>query len=96
MTTVAEEGNRRVGDMTEDEMEQCAGGYFNIIVCAIIASTCPADIKAWFERKSDISATGVRSSDFQSLEKGIDATIPEVCSSTLDQLSLALISKIVI
>jgi hypothetical protein len=30
MTTVAEEGNRRVGDMTADEMEQCASGIIHM------------------------------------------------------------------
>ena len=32
MTTVANEGNKRVGDMSSDEMEQCVQGisYFNI------------------------------------------------------------------
>jgi hypothetical protein len=77
MITVAEEGNRRRGEMTNDEIQQCIHGTH----CrSIIIDSNLADIKSWFERKSNISlAEGAERSDFQRLAKATDeADPPEV------------------
>jgi hypothetical protein len=86
MITVAEEGNRRRGEMTSDEVQQCIHGtdfltpFFHDCLVSRLCSALAVDIKSWFERKSNISiADGAERSDFQRLAKATDeADPPEV------------------
>ena len=85
--TVADEGNRRVGGASPEELRQCVLGISAIGLIAEIIVFMPAlvaDIKSWFKRKTSLRLNeGAAPEDFQRLRKAVDQSIPEVQPFTL-------------